>query len=201
MLSTLYIALLLIQLLLLFTHALPPNILPAPIAWDLLESLEVAEWEWDGDYARSKYGDWKIVHGACNTRETVLMRDGEDVETNPKTCAAVSGVWHSPYDGGTWTAASDLDVDHVVPLSHSWKRIAFANDLKNPQLIAVTDNINQAKGDAAPEEWKPPLKSFYCIYVRMWVKVKSVYNLTITAEEKEALVSMLGTCRGSAGDL
>jgi hypothetical protein len=37
--------------------------------------------------------------------------------------------------------------------------------------------------------------------VRMWIKVKSVYDLTITDTEKEALVSMLGTCKSSAGDL
>ncbi|KAI9775113.1 MAG: hypothetical protein M1839_001424 [Geoglossum umbratile] len=211
MLSTLCISLLIFQSRLPPTHALPPNIPSASVAKGLLDSLTVAEWASEGDYARSKYGGWKTVHGACNTRETVLMRDGTDVVTNPKTCAAVSGVWNSPYEGGTWTAASDLDVDHMVPLSHSWKcgasywtaaqRLAFANDLKNPQLIAVTDNINQAKGDAAPDEWKPPLKSFWCMYVRMWIKVKSVYGLTITATEKKTLVSMLGTCKSSAGDL
>jgi hypothetical protein len=40
------------------------------------------------------------------------------------------------------------------------QRQAFANDLNNPQLFAVTDNVNQAKGDAGPEEWKPPLGKF-----------------------------------------
>lgn len=37
------------------------------------------------------------------------------------------------------------------------KRQQFANDLTNPQLIAVTDNVNQAKGDKSPDLWKPPL--------------------------------------------
>lgn len=35
------------------------------------------------------------------------------------------------------------------------QRQAFANDLTNPQLLAVTDNVNQAKGDSGPEDWKP----------------------------------------------
>lgn len=42
----------------------------------------------------------------------------------------------------------------------SWttsRRQQFANDLSNPQLIAVTDNVNQSKGDQGPESWKPPL--------------------------------------------
>lgn len=37
------------------------------------------------------------------------------------------------------------------------QRENFANDLDHPQLLAVTDNVNQAKGDSGPEEWKPPL--------------------------------------------
>lgn len=66
--------------------------------------------------------------------------------------------------------------------------------MTNPQLLAVTDNVNQAKGDDGPEEWKPPLASYHCTYARMWVKVKSVYDLTVTSAEKAALVSMLDTC-------
>lgn len=79
----------------------------------------------------------------------------------------------------------------------SWttaRRQAFANDLTNPQLLAVTDNVNQAKGDKGPEDWKPPLTSYYCTYSKMWIKVKSVWGLTITSAEKSALTSMLATC-------
>lgn len=64
--------------------------------------------------------DWMTISGACNTRETVLKRDGTDVQTN-SACASTSGTWVSPYDGATWTEASDLDIDHFVPLSNAWK--------------------------------------------------------------------------------
>lgn len=88
----------------------------------------------------------------------------------------------------------------------------FANDLVNPQLIAVTNVVNRAKGDKGPETWKPPIGttlssrrrvirwlidpavSFYCTYAKMWAKVKNVYKLTINDAEKAALVSMLATC-------
>jgi len=110
----------------------------------------------------------------------------------------------SPYDGATWTAASDVDIDHVVPLGEAWKaganewttaqRQAFANDLDNPQLVAITDNVNESKGDRTPDVWKPPLESFYCTYAKMYVKVKSVYDLTVKAAEKSALSDMLDTC-------
>jgi hypothetical protein len=83
------------------------------------------------------------VSGACNTREQVLKRDGTGVVTD-SSCAATSGTWYSPYDGATWHAASDVDIDHMVPLAEAWRsgawawttaqRQAYANDLGGPEL-------------------------------------------------------------------
>jgi hypothetical protein len=97
-----------------------------------------------------------------------------------------------------------VDIDHVVPLAEAWRsgasgwtlsrRQSFANDLTRPQLIAVTDNVNQSKGDKSPDSWKPPLSSYYCTYARMWVRVKYVWSLTVTSAEKSSLTSMLATC-------
>ncbi|WLS48971.1 hypothetical protein Q3V37_05700 [Micromonospora profundi] len=46
--------------------------------------------------------------------------DGTSVVVD-SSCAATSGRWYSPYDGATWTAASDVDIDHVVPLAEAWR--------------------------------------------------------------------------------
>lgn len=51
--------------------------------------------------------------------EFVLKRDGTDVKTN-NACVAESGNWVSPYDGVKFTAARDLDIDHMVPLKNAW---------------------------------------------------------------------------------
>ena len=50
-----------------------------------------------------------IVSGTCDTRETVLKRDGTNVVTD-SSCKATSGNWVSPYDGVATTLASDLDI-------------------------------------------------------------------------------------------
>jgi len=94
--------------------------------------------------------------------------------------------------------------DHVVPLKEAWisgarswtaaQREAFANDLTRPQLVAVTDNLNQAKGDKDVAKWVPPLASFVCTYVRAWVTVKHYYSLTIDSAEKTALTDYLANC-------
>jgi hypothetical protein len=70
----------------------------------------------------TKFVQWIIISGTCDTRETVLKRDGTNVVTS-SACAATSGTWVSPYDGATWTASSDVDIDHLVPLSNAWKVI------------------------------------------------------------------------------
>jgi hypothetical protein len=183
--------------------ATPPGIPTAATAQSELATLTVAAWTHTTTYDRSLFPTWDTISGTCNTRETVLKRDGTSVVVD-SACAATSGKWYSPYDGATWTASSDVDIDHVVPLKNAWesgawawtttKRESYANDLSDPQLIAVTDNVNQSKGDKSPDAWKPPLTSYYCTYARMWVKVKYVWALTVTSAEKSAVSSMLATC-------
>lgn len=136
-------------------QATPPNIPSATTAASRLAVLTVAAESHQSTYDRALFPHWITVSGTCNTREQVLKRDGTNVVVN-SSCAAISGTWRSPYDGATWTAASDVDIDHMVPLAEAWasgawawttaQRQAYANDLGGPELWAVTDNVNQAKG-------------------------------------------------------
>ncbi|MFD5449306.1 HNH endonuclease family protein [Streptomyces sp. NPDC003470] len=180
--------------------------LPTPVsaatARSYLASLTVATENRTG-YDRDLFPHWITQSGTCNTRETVLKRDGSGVVTD-SSCAATKGSWYSPYDGATWTAASDLDIDHVVPLAEAWdsgasgwttsRRQSFANDLTRPQLIAVTDNVNQAKGDQDPATWLPSRTAYRCTYVRAWVQVKYYYGLSVDSAEKSALTNQLASC-------
>ncbi|MEU6812197.1 HNH endonuclease family protein [Streptomyces sp. NPDC046831] len=180
--------------------------LPTPVsgstARTYLASLTVTAENRTG-YDRDLFPHWITVSGTCNTRETVLKRDGSGVVTD-SSCAATSGSWYSPYDGATWTAAADLDIDHLVPLAEAWdsgagkwttaQRQAFANDLTRPQLIAVTDDVNQAKGDQDPSTWVPSRTAYLCTYVRAWVQVKYYYGLSVDSAEKSALQGYLASC-------
>lgn len=182
--------------------ATPPSSKPSP-AHAELDHLRVAQDGPSTGYSRDKFPHWVTISGTCNTRETVLKSNGMNVVTDA-ACSAVSGSWYSPYDGATWTAASDVDIDHVVPLANAWRtgaatwttatRRQFANDLSTPQLLTVTDNVNQAKGDQSPATWKPPLTGYWCRYATAWIQVKYRYTLTVTPAEKTALTSMLDRC-------
>uniref|UniRef100_A0A8H7XR14 GmrSD restriction endonucleases C-terminal domain-containing protein n=1 Tax=Psilocybe cubensis TaxID=181762 RepID=A0A8H7XR14_PSICU len=95
-------------------------------------------------------------------QNAVLKRDGTNVVVG-SNCAATSGSWVSPYDNVPTNLASDLDIDHVVPLKEAWvsgartwtnaQREAFANDLVRPQLIAVTDSLRVIR--IPPSGWSP----------------------------------------------
>ncbi|NEB02565.1 HNH endonuclease family protein [Streptomyces sp. SID13726] len=180
--------------------------LPTPVsaatARSYLSQLTVATESRTG-YDRDLFPTWITISGTCNTREYILKRDGSNVVTN-SACTATSGSWYSPYDGATWTAASDVDIDHLVPLAEAWdsgasawttaQRQAFANDVTRPQLLAVTDNVNQSKGDQDPATWMPSLTSYRCTYVRAWVQVKYYYDLSVDSAEKSALTGYLANC-------
>jgi hypothetical protein len=183
--------------------ATPPNIPSKSTAQSELNALTVAAEGSMTGYSRSLFPHWIIISGSCDTRETVLKRDGTSV-TVDSSCYPTSGRWYSPYDGATWTNPADVDIDHVVPLAEAWrsgasawttsKRQSFANDLTYPQLIAVTDNVNQAKGDQDPSTWQPPLSSYRCTYAKMWIRSKYHWGLKLQSSEKTALQSMLNTC-------
>ena len=119
-------------------------------------------------------------------------------------CTVTAGEWFSPYDGETWTQASDVDIDHVVALKEAWDsgarewdddtRMRYANDLGDPRsLVAVTDNVNQSKGDRDVAEWLPDRK--VCRYVRHWVVVKLRWGLAVDSAERAELRGLARDCR------
>jgi hypothetical protein len=183
--------------------ALPPTPPSMTKTRTALAALHVAPTASASGYARTKFHTWDSVSGSCDTRETVLERDGTHVTTS-SSCHATSGSWTSFYDGMVITSSSKVDIDHVVPLENAWvsgarawtasRREQFANDLTDPQLIAVSASSNRAKGDRSPDEWKPRRQAAWCLYARWWIDVKTVWKLSVTQPEHDALTSMLRTC-------
>jgi hypothetical protein len=178
----------------------PPN---TDAAHSELDTLTVEPPHSMAGYSRDKFPHWVTINGRCDTRETVLRRDGQDI-VNDSECRATTGNWYSVYDGKTLTSAATVDIDHMVPLANAWrsgadtwdtaKRRAFANDLTNPQLIAVSASSNRAKGDQSPDQWKPPQATYWCTYAQAWIHVKHVYVLSVTPTEHDTLIQMLDTC-------
>jgi len=153
-------------------------------------------------YSRERFPHWRETGRNCNVRDEVLRRDGTGIKLSG--CNVVGGSWLSLYDNRTFTDPQSLDVDHMVPLANAWRsgaagwterqREDFANDLDRPQLRAVSQTANRAKGDQDPSQWKPPNRRYWCRYAQDWIVVKLHWRLTITSTEKAALTKMLETC-------
>jgi Protein of unknown function (DUF1524) len=165
-----------------------------------VRALPVAA-ETPSGYHRDRFEHWVDADGDCqDTREEVLVAESR---TPLGGCTVTTGEWFSWYDGATWTSASDVDIDHLVALKEAWDsgargwsdatRERYANDLGDPRaLVAVTDNVNQSKGDRDVAEWLPDLH--VCRYVRDWVAVKLRWGLAVDPAEKAELRRQARRC-------
>jgi Protein of unknown function (DUF1524) len=166
-----------------------------PLALDVLSLIPIAN-EQSSGYDRSLFPLWSDLDGdGCDTRQEVLIEESRTpVQRDPFGCAVVAGDWFSPYDGATWSNPADVDIDHVVALKEAWdsgahawtteRRELFANDLTDSRtLLAVTDSVNQSKGDADPSNWLPPLTGYVCTYLADWISIKARWGLSMDESE------------------
>ena len=119
-----------------------------------------------------------------------------------KGCTVTQGEWCDLYSGKTFFRASELDVDHLVPLmwahhhgGYRWSREqkrAFANDHEN--LVLVWDKLNKQKGAAGPLVWLPPRAAFRCEYVKRFDGVVKKYGLEYEDKERREVERVLGEC-------
>lgn len=155
------------------------------------------------EYDRKDWPHWIDDDRDCqDTRAEILIRDslGPIKFKRNKPCNVSWGRWLCPYTGREILKASELDIDHLVPLAHAqrsggagWpreKKRQFANDPLN--LLAVEAAANRAKGDQAPDQWRPPNRKFWPEYARRWRAIKSKYGLFSSPAEEAALREMVG---------
>jgi len=131
---------------------------------------------------------WSDFDSDCqDTRHELLVRYSlaPVTFTRSDNCKVANGLWLDPYTGNFYTKASDLDVEHIVPLKWAhdhggahWSREQkrrFAEDPDN--LWLVDDGRNQSKGDKGPDEWMPPYAPVSRIYVQRFMAIVQKYGL------------------------
>ncbi|WP_413557763.1 HNH endonuclease family protein [Bdellovibrio sp. HCB209] len=158
-------------------------------------------------YNRSKhFGGWIRPNNdsSClNTRGLVLVRDSKvPVSMASNGCTVQKGLWDEPYTGATVEHASEIQIDHFVPLknayvsgAHRWnfaKRCLYANYMGNDfQLLSTDAHENMAKSDSSPQGYMPPNRAYRCQYLEQWLKVKAIWDLGITPPEKAAVEALI----------
>ena len=108
-------------------------------------------------------------------------------------CRVVSGLWSLPYSGGSTTSASQIDIDHIIPLKWThghggdrWpsaRKQAFADDPDN--LLATYYSANRSKGAKGPDQWMPVINR--CRYAQRWEGLIEKYGLVTTTGEMAAI--------------
>lgn len=146
-----------------------------------------------------------LARNGCDTRNDLLKLHGRDVQFRTGSdCVVVSMDLYDPYTGKdiAWkkAKATEVQIDHVVPLSYSWqmgaarwddaKRRRLANDPLN--LLPVEGRANSAKGDSAPASWLPPYRAIRCSYVVRFAQVAKKYELSVTAADKQVMARQCG---------
>jgi len=141
----------------------------------------------------------KLV-GCKKVRAQVLVRDSRipAISTDANRCTVEKGEWLDVYSGKVFFQDSDLQVDHVVPLkeayvsgAHKWsqaKRCVYNNFLDfKPHLQVVSVFENTSKSDNTPAEYLPSHRPSVCNYLKDWLSVKLIWNLTLNADEVDAI--------------
>lgn len=144
-------------------------------------------------YSRSLFGSWLDTDKDClNTRHEILKtRSLVPVKMSKDGCRVISGKWKDFYYDEILTQASQIDIDHVVPLKHAFdngankwkkkKRVKFANDLEN--LVITNLKYNRQKGSQTPLTWMPINRTYACEYFIKWNLIKNKYKINISKKE------------------
>ncbi|MDB2445468.1 HNH endonuclease, partial [Gammaproteobacteria bacterium] len=157
-------------------------------------------------YQRKNYlSSWPDDDMDCQNLRHEILIDQSLIEvsfTNPNHCVVFTGRWIEPYAGNVVDLASDLDVDHVIPLAYAhahggstWsaeQRRRFATDERN--LLLVDDGENRRKGAKGPSEYLPR-KEFQCQYAKIWNLIALEYQISIAAPDKKTMTSIVNLCK------
>lgn len=120
------------------------------------------------------------------TRRSILMK----MSTNPVVTSGdrvTHGRWFNDYTGKYMTDASEVEIDHVIPLKWAWEngaskwslaqRQKFGND---PLNLRITDKAtNVSKGAKGFDEWVPDNPSLRKQYELRWEQVAKKYGLSV----------------------
>jgi Protein of unknown function (DUF1524) len=146
-----------------------------------------------------------LARNGCDTRNDLLKLNGQNIRfRSGSDCVVVSMDLYDPYTGKdiAWkkARATEVQIDHVVPLSYAWqmgaarwdeqKRQRLANDVLN--LLPVSGPTNSAKQDSGPASWMPPNKAIRCSYSVRFAQVALEYELPVTGPDKNMMLRQCG---------
>ena len=151
------------------------------------------DWDYEQDY-----------DGDCQTtrQEMLILTSREPVTyTNPRNCIVRTGQWLDEYTGQTFTVATQVDLDHIIPPLYAqvhggdrWppeKKLAFANDPVN--LMLVEKREIRRKNDRGPSGYLPR-EEYQCQYAKLWEVIADKYDLVLETKDRNQVRRILREC-------
>ena len=159
-------------------------------------------------YNRDEFGDWIDEDKDCqNTRAEILIDTSKENVSFKEfdNCVVSFGYWYDPYTDEIFKDASDLDIDHFVPLKNAYvsgaylwsedKKKEYSNFRGNEyHLIPVFKSANREKSAFGPEVWLPENENFHCKYISIWVEIKVYWGLTVNEKEYKKILEIVDSC-------
>lgn len=158
-------------------------------------------------YQRTEWQHWEDFDGDCqNARQELLIAQSQlEIRfTNARSCTVATGLWFDPYTGLLFSKASDVDIDHVIPLQYAhdhggapWSPLLkklFANDPEN--LLIVDDGENQRKSAKGPADYLPRFQ-YQCEYASKWQGLARKYELQLAHRDTLVLERILLSCKAT----
>ncbi len=157
------------------------------------------------EYNRDDWPHWIDDDDDCQDLRAEILIQHSTVPvtyTNSEQCVVATGRWTGAYTGNVYTSASDVHIDHLVPLyeahisgGHAWtqeRRRRYANDTRNLRIVDA--GLNRNKGAMQPSAWLPPKTRYHCDYIAAWVQTKTLYGLSIDPDEQRAITTIREKC-------
>ena len=151
----------------------------------------------DWDYEVDGDGDCQSTR-----QEMLVLTSRAEVKfTNPRNCIVRTGEWLDEYTGEVYTVATQMDLDHVIPLMYAhthggdrWmpqKKLQFANDPMNLMLVGKREI--RRKRDNGPRRYLPR-EEFQCEYAYLWQTIADKYNLRLDRRDENEIEDILEAC-------
>lgn len=183
-------------------------------------TIPTIDFDEEAPYNRGDWYHWANHERSCwSVREEVLYRDADKTQTltlldknkiptqnKDEACYISGGTWIDPYTGEEFNNPSDLDIDHMIPLSYAnkgggyaWgeeRKRDFANSLDYEyHLVAASASANRSKSDKGPSDWKPENENYHCEYAAAWTTISNNWGVSLTSSDKNTITNMLKSCR------
>ena len=165
-------------------------------------------------FSENEWFRWSSGHTAdanCQVDETVLRNaSASEYEDDCGESELEYGVWNDAFTGDVIQTPEEAEVASYVSLrnahlsgGYKWEsseKMAFANSLSAGYVLAVVRSDTKEKRFIAEDSglgilaWAPPTSAaaeVRCRYGVNYARTKSVFGLTVTVDEAEALNALL----------